>query len=144
MNVYVSSVIDAPIAAVWAVVRDFNALPAWHPNIRDSRIEAGRACDSVGCIRNFSQHDGSVIREQLLALSDREYRFCYSMLESDLGLYDYISEFSLQKITDGDRTFAVWTAQFRTEPGREQEKASMVGRGVFQAGFEALKKKLDR
>lgn len=144
MNVHVSSVIDAPIDAVWAVVRDFNALPAWHPGIRESRIEDGRANDVVGCIRNFQQHNGSTIREQLLTLSDREYRFCYSMLESDLGLYDYISEFSLQKITDGDRTFAVWTAQFRTDPGLEQEKAAMVGRGVFQAGFDALKKKLNR
>lgn len=144
MNVYVSSVIDASIDAVWAVVRDFNALPQWHPNIRESRIEGGRASDAVGCIRNFQQHDGATIRETLLALSDREYRFCYDMLESDLGLYDYISEFSLQRITDGDRTFAIWTAQFRTDPGREQEKATLVGQGVFQVGFDALKKKLDR
>lgn len=144
MNVYVSSVIDAPIEVVWAAVRDFNALPKWHPNIRTSYIEDARACDAVGCIRNFQQHDGSTIREQLLMLSDREYRFCYSMLESELGLYDYISEFSLQKITDGDRTFTVWTAQFRTDPGREQEKVTMVGQEVFQVGFDALKKKLNR
>lgn len=144
MNVYVSSVIDAPIEVVWATVRDFNALPQWHPNIRESRIEDGLAPDAVGCIRNFKQQDGSVIREQLLTLSDREYRFCYSMLESDLGLYDYISEFSLQKITDGDRTFAVWLAHFRTEPGLEEQKATMVGQGVFQKGFDALKKKLNR
>ncbi|MBL8269197.1 SRPBCC family protein [Steroidobacter sp.] len=144
MNVHVSSVIDAPIEVVWAAVRDFNALPQWHPNILASRIEDARAVDAVGCIRNFQLQDGSSVREQLLTLSDREYRFCYSMLESELGLYDYISEFSLQRVTDGNRTFAVWSAQFRTEPGREQEKATMVGQGVFQVGFDALKKKLNR
>jgi hypothetical protein len=144
MKVYVSSVIDAPIDAVWNVVRDFNALPEWHPNIRESRIEDGRACDAVGCIRNFKLQDGSIVREQLLTLSDREYRFSYSMLESELGLYDYISEFSLQRITDGEHTFAVWTAEFRTDPGREQEKVDMVGKGVFQVGFDALKQRLSR
>lgn len=144
MKVFVSSVIDAPIEQVWATVRDFNALPQWSPLVRDSQIEQGRASDSVGCIRNFNQHDGINIREQLLMLSDAEHRFSYSMLESGLGLYDYVSEFSLQRITDGDRTFALWTAQFRTDPGREQEKADLVSRGVFQRAFDSLKQRLNR
>ena len=38
-KVYVSSVIPAPPAEVWAVVRDFNALPNWTPFVAESRIE---------------------------------------------------------------------------------------------------------
>ena len=38
-RVYISTVIGASAADVWARVRDFNALPRWHPRIRDSRIE---------------------------------------------------------------------------------------------------------
>ena len=38
-RVYVSSVIDAPAARVWERIRDFNALPRWHPRIRDSRMQ---------------------------------------------------------------------------------------------------------
>ena len=38
-EVYVSAVIDAPAAAVWGVVRDFNALPAWTPFVVESRID---------------------------------------------------------------------------------------------------------
>lgn len=144
MKVFVSSVIDAPIEQVWAAVRDFNALPQWSPAIRDSRIEQDRPSDAVGCIRNFNQHDGINIREQLLMLSDREHRFSYSMLESGLGLYDYVSEFSLQRVTDGERTYATWTAEFRTEPGHEQQKADMVARDVFQRGFDSLKQRLNR
>ncbi len=39
--IFVSSVIDAPAADVWAIVRDFNGMPQWHPLIADSLIENG-------------------------------------------------------------------------------------------------------
>ena len=38
-KVFVSTVIDAPVAKVWAIVRDFNGLPSWAPFAADSRIE---------------------------------------------------------------------------------------------------------
>ena len=44
-RVYVSSVINAPAAKVWARVRDFNGLPNWHPGIArepDRERRAGR------------------------------------------------------------------------------------------------------
>jgi len=57
VKVYTSSVIDAPADRVWAAIRDFNALPNWHPVIKDSRIEGGLHADRVGCIRNFNLKD---------------------------------------------------------------------------------------
>jgi hypothetical protein len=45
-------------------------------------------------------------------------------------------------VTDGNRTFAEWTAEFECEPGRERELAETVGNGVFQAAFENLKRQL--
>jgi hypothetical protein len=139
VQVYVSSVINAPIEAIWALVRDFNALPAWHPSIASSLIEENRDGAAVGCVRSFVLKGGEKVREQLLELSDTHYRFTYSILESDFGLLDYVAEFSLSPITDGNRTFAVWSANFRTAPGQETEKQAMVSDGVFQLGFDALK-----
>ncbi len=69
-HVYASSIISASVDQVWKVVRDFNALPAWHPSIAESRIEEGRPADQVGCVRAFRLKDGGFIREQLLVLSD--------------------------------------------------------------------------
>ena len=54
VKVYISSVIDAPADRVWARIRDFNALPKWHPAIADSQIEGNQPADRVGCIRNFT------------------------------------------------------------------------------------------
>ena len=73
IKVYTSSVIDASADTVWARVRDFNALPLWHPLIADSRIENNQPADRIGCIRHFHTRDGGLIRERLLALSDYDY-----------------------------------------------------------------------
>ena len=91
VKVYISSVIDAPADRVWAAIRDFNALPKWHPAIKDSHVEGGLPSDRVGCIRNFNLKDGGNIREQLLTLSDYDYNYTYSILESPLGVRNYIA-----------------------------------------------------
>src|SRR5688572_27355266 len=126
VQICVSSVIDAPLEEVWALVRDFNALPAWHPAIARSHIEGGRESCAVGCVRNFVLTGGQKIREQLLEFSEANHRFAYGIIESDFGLLDYVAEFSLTPVTDGGRTFAVWSANFRTEPGLEKEKERLV------------------
>jgi hypothetical protein len=117
-RVYVSSVIDAPAAKVWERVRDFNALPRWHPRIRDSRIENGEPPDRVGCIRDFHLQNGDRIREKLLGLSDYDMFCTYAILESPMPLTDYVATLRLTPITDGDRTFAEWTAEFDCAPMR--------------------------
>jgi hypothetical protein len=140
-QVFVSSVIPATAEAVWAVIRDFNALPDWHPGIAESRIEDGRASDSVGCIRNFQLTDGGTIREQLLALDDRERRCVYSILESPLPLWDYVATLRLLPITDGGQCYAEWTASFACAEGDAANLVDTVGSGVFQGGFDALKQR---
>jgi hypothetical protein len=135
-------VIDAPADRVWQVVRDFNGLPRWHPLIAESRIEDGLPADRVGCIRSFEMRDGGRIRERLLALSDYDYTCTYAILASPMGVRDYVATLKLTPVTDGDRTFAEWSAEFECEPGREEGLAGQIGTGVFQGGFDALKRQL--
>jgi uncharacterized protein YndB with AHSA1/START domain len=140
VNVYISTVINASADTVWSRIRDFNAMPQWHPGIADSRIENDQAADRVGCIRHFHTRDGGMIREQLLALSDFEYSFTYEILESPMGVTNYISTLQLTPVTDGNRCFAEWSAEFECAPGREAELTQHIGQGVFQAGLDALKR----
>jgi len=141
VKVFTSSVIDAPADRVWAVIRDFNALPAWHPAIADSRIEGNQPSDKVGCIRNFNLKSGGNIREQLLALSDYDYVCTYAILVSPMGVENYVATLKLMPITDGNRTYAEWTAEFDSDPAREKQLAQDIGQGVFQGGFDALKRR---
>lgn len=139
-RVFVSSVINAPAEKVWERVRDFNGLPKWHPRIRDSRIEDALPSDKVGCIRNFHLQNGDVIREQLLGLSDYDMFCTYSILESPMPLEDYIATLRLTPISDGDRCFIEWTAEFSCDPSDEADLVGSIGGNVFQGGFDALKR----
>ena len=140
--VYASSVIAAPAARVWETIRDFNGLPNWHPAIAESRIESGAPADQVGCIRAFRLRDGGFIRERLLALSDYDFSCSYAILESPMGVENYVATLKLTPITDGDRTFAEWSAEFDCAPEREAELVALIGTGVFQGGFDALKSRV--
>ena len=140
IKVYTSSVIDAPADAVWAQVRDFNGLPRWTPFVAESRIEEGQPADRIGCVRNFRLRDGGMIRERLLALSDYDFTCTYEILESPMGVANYIATLKLTPITDGNRSFAEWTAEFDCAEGRERELTDLIGGGVFQGGFDALKR----
>ena len=89
-KIFRSSVINAPIDEVWARIRDFNALPDWHPAFTDSHIENDEPGDKVGSIRNFNLKDDGNIRERLLALSDAKHFCTYTILESPLPLENYV------------------------------------------------------
>jgi hypothetical protein len=139
-----STVIDAPLERVWSVLRDFNSHTDWHPIVADSQIEGGEPADRVGCVRRFTLRDGARIREQLLALSDREHRFTYCILEADVPLQRYVATVQLRPVTDGQRTFWHWQSTFDVPRGREREFADMVGRDVYEGGFAGLAGYLQR
>lgn len=138
-----STVIDAPVDAVWAVLRDFNGHDTWHPTVAASALVDGPT-DRVGCERDFRLADGARVRERLLRLDDRARSFTYAISESDAPLEGYVAHVALKPVTDGDRTFWEWRSTFRAPPGRERELTALVAEGVYEAGFEAIRRRLGR
>jgi uncharacterized protein YndB with AHSA1/START domain len=122
---YASTVLDAPAREVWAVIRDFNGLPTWHPAIADSEIEDGKTGDQVGCVRSFHLKDGAHLRERLLAFSDPEMFMTYNFEKTPFDVQNYCATLRLTPITDGDRCFATF------------------GGVVFKGGLDALKDRFD-
>lgn len=137
-----SAVIDAPIERVWAVLRDFNSHDRWHSAIASSHIEGGERGDQVGCVRSFTLKDGNRVREQLLTLSDTEHKSTYCIVEASLPLQRYVATVSLKPVTDGNRTFWHWESSFATPPGMERELRDTVAQGVYETGFEDLRRYL--
>ena len=138
-----STVIDAPVSEVWSVLRDFNDHDSWHPAVQISHIEDFLKADQIGAIRNFKLTSGETVREQLLTLSDRNHEFRYTIVDADIPLQNYTAEVSLRPVTDGDRTFWKWSSQFETPPGLEQDLARLVAEGVYEAGFEAVRSRVE-
>jgi Polyketide cyclase / dehydrase and lipid transport len=115
-----STVLDHPVDRVWQVVRDFNSYPVWVNGVDESHIEDGLPGTAAGCIRNFSL-GGSRTRQELRAHSDLDRYFTYASCApftiDDDGtartLHRYEGTLQLYPITDGDRTFAVWSASYQ-------------------------------
>ncbi len=131
------SVINASIAQEWAKDRDYNVLPNRNPGVINSYIENGESSNQIGCVRNFNREDGIYFREQLLALDDREHICTYTVLESNTPMEDYFCTLKLLPITDGDRTYIEWLADFKCLPEEAWDLQNSLEK-VFQVGFDAL------
>ncbi|RAH98837.1 SRPBCC family protein [Acuticoccus sediminis] len=139
VKIVTSTVIDAPIEAVWAVVRDFNGHDRWHPAVADSVMERGAPTDKVGGVRRFHLADGAELREQLLALDDAEMTMSYCLLDTPVPLFNYVAHCRLLPVTDGDMTFWHWESRFDTPRGRESELKTMVTNDIYYAGMNAVR-----
>jgi hypothetical protein len=140
-TVYISHVIDAGIERVWGIMRDFNDMPSYHPGIEKSIIEGEGPSDRVGCVRRLTLGEGFV-RERLLCLDDENYVFTYEIIEGTLPVRDYVAGVRLQRITDGNRTFAEWWADFEVVGVDRDAMVAQIGNNVFAAGFRAVAAKL--
>lgn len=137
-RVFVSSVIDSSVDDVWNIIRDFNNLPGWLPVVSDSVIENGRASDSIGCVRSFHLN-GAHLREQLVGLSDCDRAMRYIMLESPLPVTNYHARLSAAPVTDGNRAYVAWEAEFDVPEEHAAEVIDTLSKGVFSAGLDNLK-----
>jgi len=138
-RVFRSTVIDAPIEAVWAVLRDFNGHDRWHPAVEESHIEGVRAGDQIGAVRNFRLASGAQLREQLLELSDQHHAYTYCILDSPIPLVGYVAKVRLRRVTEGNRTFWDWRSSFSTPPGLEHALERLVAEDIYERGFAAVR-----
>ena len=140
-TVYISYVIDAPIEKVWGIMRDYNGMPSYHPGIKNSVIENDLPSDQIGCVRRLTLAEGYV-REVLLCLDDRNYVFTYEIIEGTLPVRGYVAGIRLHRVTDGNRTFAEWWADFEVVGADRDAMIAQIGNNVFAAGFKAVAEKI--
>ena len=141
VKVYRSTVLNAPADRVWRDLRDFNGLADWHPLIVSSRIEKGHPADKVGCVRILQFRDGAQVREKLLSLSDYDYTCISTILDSPMDLSDHIATLRLFPVTEGNRCFIEWSAEFDCPPEKVAELTETVSGGMVLTGLDALKKR---
>jgi len=134
----ISCVIDAPIEAVWKTIRPFDSLAVWHPYVAACTIEDGQSRDQVGCIRRIVLRDGGgIVRETLLALSDRDRSIVYDIIESPMPVENYVATLSLREVTEGNKTLAHWCVEFDTPEDRREDMIAML-QDIFRSGLLRL------
>jgi hypothetical protein len=141
IEVWSSAVIPAPASKVWTLVRDFNAMPAWNPTIRSSRIEDGGPADRIGCRRVLTFDDGSVWTHELTDLSDAEMTIAYAIVgmpaTTEIPMRNYRATIRVESGDSADFCFVAWRATLETD---QEAAVRERAQAVFQAGFEGLKR----
>jgi uncharacterized protein YndB with AHSA1/START domain len=139
---YASAIIDAPVEAVWATIRDFGALASWHPALSQSGMEEGRDADAVGAIRALTLKGGGAARERLLMLDDSRYTFAYNFETPAFPIDNYVATVELIPVTNGGGTFAQWTGTFDPRPTEAGDFVDIISNAVFATGWAALAERL--
>jgi len=109
---YASTIIDAPLAKVWAHIRNFGAVAAYNPAAAKTSLDGAASGDQVGSVRSVSMPDGVVVRERLLALSDVDHSATYTVEIDGATFTNAVSTVRLLPVTDRNVTFIEWTAGF--------------------------------
>ena len=136
---YASAVIPASVDEVWAVVREFDGLPKWHPGIAGSEIEGGGP-ELVGCVRVLTLGDGATVRERLTEIDDVDRRTSYQMLDGPFPIRSYLATIRLAPVTESGHTFAQWFAHYDADAADEADLDRTFAGAVFAGGLKGLRK----
>lgn len=139
IRVFRSTVIPAPVEAVWKIVRDFNALPVYLPAAVSSEIEEGKDPATLGCIRRVVADDRSIVRQVLTELSDVEHRCSYALLSASYPMRNYTATYQLHPVTDTNHCYMTWFGDFNVDADKEADTVTFVGDKVFNGAFGKLK-----
>ncbi len=132
---YASTVVTASADAVWALLRDFNSLPRWLPQATSSEIEDGKAPDQVSAVRALGEHR---IREQLLALSDQDRSFSYTMPDPIFPIKNHVATMRVTPVTSVNHAFVEWSATFDAQWDEVEKWEHFLSEEVFAPGLAAL------
>jgi len=134
--------IDAPADAVWALIKDFDALAKWHPAVEASPADKGNA---EGSVRNLKLKGGGALVETLEKHDAAGKRYSYRAKDGGaLPVTNYTSTISVSG--EGGKSSVEWRGAFyrgfpNNDPPPEQndEAAVKAVTGVYQSGLANLK-----
>jgi len=136
--------IAAPPETVWQRIKNFDALPSWHPAVESSATTAG---NETGSLRTLQLKGGGTIVEELTRYSVPDHSFAYRMKDpGPLPVSNYSAIISVNPGAGGSSVVEWRGAFYRGDPNnnpapeRNDEAAIAAVSGVYQAGLANLKK----
>ena len=132
-KVNMTTELGVPAQAVWSVIGGFNALPDWHPAIEHSELDE----EGGAKIRTLSLVGGGTIVERLEQVDDSERAYTYSILSGPIPVADYVATIRVREAGQG--CTIEWSSEF-TPSGAPESDAVAAVRGVYETGFENLRK----
>ena len=123
-----------PANILWDAIGRFSALGDWHPAV-ERCVSDG---ENKGSMRKLSLVGGGSIAERLEHISNKEKLYRYSITDSPLPVDGYTAEIRVKDNGDGTSTVE-WSSKFEPK-GVNANEAVKIIQGIYQAGFDNLKK----
>lgn len=136
--------IKAAPAKVWALVKDFGNLQAWHPAIADTKLEK----KGEDTFRTLTLKDGGKINEKLRSIDDAGMKIKYEIIDGVAPVADYNAFMTVTAGPGAGESTVTWVGRFyrtyKLNPpipaGQDDETALKFVNGVFDSGLANLKK----
>lgn len=137
-------VIKAAPAKVWAVVKDFGNMHAWHPAIASTKLEK----KGEETFRTLTLKDGGTIYEKLRTADDADMKLKYEIVDGVAPVADYNSFMQVTAGPGAGESTVTWVGRFyrtyKLNPpipaGQDDETAVKFVTGVYDSGLANLKK----
>ena len=141
--------INAAPEAVWAVVKDFDKLQAWHPAVESSTATQGNAVDSE---RTLLLKGGGKVVEKLESWSEPDRKFSSRMREAGpIPVSNYSSTLAVKPGPGAGTTVVEWRGAFYRgypnndpPPDKNDEAAVAAVTGIYKTGLANLKELVEK
>jgi carbon monoxide dehydrogenase subunit G len=138
--------IEAPVDAVWARIKNFNALKDWHPAVADSPADKG---NTEGSVRTVKLKAGGTLVETLEGYDDAKMKYNYRAKDGGaLPVTNYTSVLSV--VAEGGKSVVEWRGAFNRgypnndpPPDKNDEAAIKAVTGVYRDGLAHLTKMME-
>ncbi len=135
--------INAPASAVWARVKNFDALKDWHPAVEASPADKG---NTEGSVRALKLKGGGELTETLESHDETKMKYSYRAKDGGaLPVTNYTSTLTVSG--EGNTSTVEWRGAFYRgypnndpPPDKNDEAAVKAVTGVYQSGLANLKK----
>lgn len=139
--------IDAPADAVWAQIKDFDALAKWHPAVAESPADKG---NTEGSVRTVKIKGGGSLVESLERYNAEGRSYAYRAKDGGaLPVTNYTSTLTVSG--DGAKSTVEWRGAFYRgfpnndpPPDQNDEAAVKAVTGVYQSGLANLKSLVEK
>lgn len=136
---YASITVATDPDAVWAYLRDFNAVPGYVEAITTSEILDGRPADQVGAERRLVLADGALVRERLVALSDLDRSYTYHLLEGPFPFTGYYSTIRVSPVSLEGTSFVEWWSTYDCEAADAKAMDDLLAGTLYAGGLTTVK-----
>lgn len=146
-----SVTINAPVTTVWAVVKQFDGIANWHPDVKAS---IGDGKHESGGIRTITLQNGGQLVEELDFYSDKDHEYSYRLKTENVQAFPVSSYSVTLQVTAADNassSVVLLKSRFyrgdtgNTPPESLNDEAAVKAVNLFfKNGLDGLKQAVEK